>query len=930
MDSYLIDYLRSGESWVFVGSGPSNARGYPSWGNLAETAVRYSESVGPVDSALRELLEKSPPNYPEVFQRVGETVTMPVLLRELRAVLSAYTSGDSEIYDIIASWPVPVYLTTNFDDQIQTSLASVGEAYISYGNGAEHMALLNDRLNGAVMKLHGDLRSNAGLVLTTDQYESIAAGPEFEYWRKRMEAIMQMRPMVIIGHSLSDPNIKHVLEIAKHASGVERPICWIADDSNESLARQYLNDYRIRVIGYANTTGRHEGLLPLLRTVSRFVPPRSIIVITDRATMEREPSRAATALHVFNRLEECTGDALDRIRVLIAAVVGGYGQLKKMEPFTLDKALLALGWPNSVYRNEEFSKTLEAALISERLFQNSTEGLRTTVTGDVLVEKQQAEYQHVLQRFISSVQLRIRGCPVFRSLSAGDVSALPGALEHALSQYFEKAGVSFASMLRDDRASDIPLPKCILEHVRDASTQFDDFRARQVFCSVTLDMFCEPRTAEKEYLGRISEGFFAFHSLGVFGEVRNERRRQLGDTVWLLDSNVLVHLLSNGYLPGLGTRRCVAWLVEQGIRLFTIDSLFEELRRHLGFAFRIVSEYGEESSDVMAAALGNSPYKRSNAFLHGFLETKAEGKCGTWEHYCMSTIGSAANLAKALRDRLKELGVEVLHFSDWPGFDKIRGYGQQREYEDRIVKRILGTLYEEVDDATVSVGFQRDPYEKAKPEAEALVIVEGERSGALNILERKDKGGTAWFVSNTSVLNAVFQGGNATWQSLNFERHTASFMHCQGAEDVAFSSIVETIAQSGYTVIGKEVLAKAFSHLIDESSLSISQERAMLNENLGKKYSESVESVLSRLAPIDRPLAAAQLKSEALQEEKRRREAADELRRKADKKLSNAERELESISKYVRKQAAKREQKAKLQKRKQKSGGKKTKKKHKR
>ena len=930
MDSYLIDYLRSGEAWVFVGSGPSNAMGYPSWSNLAEAAVRYSESIGPVDNTLRELLEKRPPDYPAVFQRVGETVTMPVLLRELRTVMATYTPGDSEIYDTIASWPVPVYLTTNFDDQIQTSLASLGEAYIPYGNGAEHMALLNDGLSGAVMKLHGDLRSNAGLVLTTEQYKSIVAGPEFEHWRERMEAIMQMRPMVIVGHSLSDPNIKHVFEIAKHASGVERPICWIADDSNISLTRQYLNDYRIRVIGYANATGRHEGLLPLLRTVFRFVPPRSSVVLTDRAAMERNPSRAATALHVFNKLGECTGDALDRIRVLIAAVAGGYGQLKAMEPFALDDALLALGWPNSVHRSDEFSKTLEAALIDERLFRKSPEGLRTTVAGDALVEEQQAVYQHVLQRFTSSVQLRIRGCPVFGSLNAGDVSALPGAVEQALSQYFEKAGVSFASMLRDDRVSNVPLPKCILEHVRDASTQFDDFRVRQVFCSVTLDMFCEPRTAEKEYLGRISEGFFAFHSLGVFGEVRNERRRQLGDTVWLLDSNVLVHLISNGYRPGLGIRRCVAWLLDQGVRLFTIDSLFGELKRHLGFAFHIVREYGEESSDAMAAALGNSPYNRSNAFLQGFLETKAEGKCGTWENYCMSTLGSATALSKALRDRLNELGVEVLHFSDWPGFETTRDYGQQREYEELIVERILGTLYEADDDASVSGRLRRDPHEKAEPEAEALVIVEGERSGALDILERKAKGGAAWFVSDTSVLNAVFEGGNATWQSVGFERHVGSFMHCQDAEDVAFSSIVETIAQSGYTVIRKEALEKAFSHLIDESSLSILQERDMLDENLGNKYSESVESVLSRLAPIDRPLASAQLKSEALQEEKRRREAADERLRKVEKKLAGANRELAGVSKYVRKQVAKHEQKAKLRKRKQKSSGKKTKKKLKR
>lgn len=139
MDKYLIDYLRSGEAWVFVGSGPSNAMGYPSWKKLAEMAVKYSETVAPSDNALKELLEENPPNYPEVFQRVEGVVTMPELLRELRDVMSYHPSGDSEIYDIIASWPIPVYLTTNFDDQIMNSLASVGEAYNLYDNRVEHM-----------------------------------------------------------------------------------------------------------------------------------------------------------------------------------------------------------------------------------------------------------------------------------------------------------------------------------------------------------------------------------------------------------------------------------------------------------------------------------------------------------------------------------------------------------------------------------------------------------------------------------------------------------------------------------------------------------------------------------------------------------------------------------------------------------------------
>ncbi len=39
MDDFLIDYLRSGQCYLFIGSGPSCQMGYPSWEELASFAV---------------------------------------------------------------------------------------------------------------------------------------------------------------------------------------------------------------------------------------------------------------------------------------------------------------------------------------------------------------------------------------------------------------------------------------------------------------------------------------------------------------------------------------------------------------------------------------------------------------------------------------------------------------------------------------------------------------------------------------------------------------------------------------------------------------------------------------------------------------------------------------------------------------------------
>ncbi len=40
MDGYLIDYLSSGKAWVLIGSGPSNAMGYPTWEQLSSLTIK--------------------------------------------------------------------------------------------------------------------------------------------------------------------------------------------------------------------------------------------------------------------------------------------------------------------------------------------------------------------------------------------------------------------------------------------------------------------------------------------------------------------------------------------------------------------------------------------------------------------------------------------------------------------------------------------------------------------------------------------------------------------------------------------------------------------------------------------------------------------------------------------------------------------------
>ena len=159
----------------------------------------------------------------------------PRLTQALQDRLSA--RNQSQIYKLIARWPVQVYLTTNYDDEIQRQLVELNEAYVIYSNSEDHMGYLLPSLRGAIFKLHGDLRSETGLILTTSQYREITSSVQWNYWRTKMISVFQMNRVVVIGHSLSDSNIKHVLAAAKEGAGVHQPICWLAPDVSTSQGR---------------------------------------------------------------------------------------------------------------------------------------------------------------------------------------------------------------------------------------------------------------------------------------------------------------------------------------------------------------------------------------------------------------------------------------------------------------------------------------------------------------------------------------------------------------------------------------------------------------------------------------------------------------------------------------------------------------------
>ncbi len=476
MDQVLVEYLISGKAWVLVGSGPSTSMGYPSWNQLAEVAIRVAqtETGGPVNPNIEKAMRKK--DYPVVFEGIKDILGGQRLLQILRDVFKP-PHKNGRIYELIARWPVPVYLTTNYDNEIYYHLSKLGEVYINYTNSEDHLAMLTPGFNGAVIKLHGDLTSEQGIILTKSEYDNIQENATWEFWRIKLTSIFQMMPVIIIGHSLTDKNIKHVLEAAKKGAGVNQPVCWIAPDVSFSQRREYLDKYRIRVITYPNQSGDHLNLIRLIEHISDFIPPRLTIHIQQQiAQVSESPlgaSAAAPGFFVFNKLLVEQGIESKQVDVLLSVIESAIPQLKLLSSFTLKDALEKAGWPEYVDIDNKL-----AAGITEKAVQL---GLIEILDGSVLrlgklaenkAKQNQQAFEHLKERFKQSLFLRIkRKYPAIADIDASQISS---DIEASLIGYFREGGLSLATTLFSSKERKPVVPSSILRFITEASTRYDD------------------------------------------------------------------------------------------------------------------------------------------------------------------------------------------------------------------------------------------------------------------------------------------------------------------------------------------------------------------------------------------------------------------------------------------------------------------------
>ncbi len=926
----VMDVLNSGSAWAIVGSGASIDAGCPSWGGLA-LAIAASLPPGSrlkaaPGSEFEGYLKRG--DYLQAFSELENASSRSDVERAVHAELGRHPRP-GKITSLLATFPFKGYVTTNYDSLLETALVERGHAgWLTVGNEGDEPRKVAGGASDLIWHVHGATSldpAKSRLVLTQSDYDRYYL--EDSLVVQQLKGLLAHHRLVVVGYGFGDPEVTRVLRRIGKLANPARPIYAFlggVDGSKYAGERQrWLAQYNVDIIPYRIVEDSHEVLLELLQAYSSFVVPRAQRFSGVRtAAPTHDPD--TTALLLYNDLCLKPGgvsgeafDALLRARVLSLLKFNGACPVRAFLDELEARAKVLGGHRATAEEGSEKFRSLLVKLVREGLIELSGQGDAATVgltdTGHKAVRNQAASAEVLSGQFRSSLKAR---AVTFGRLSGEAQDRVAVVAETFLAECIDRRalGVALVAFTTRDEHKSYHMVALLQALPRYFGTLTSNDEALALI-SVVRGFLTRATDAERRFLGTALQAKFGVHLLGYDPAALEARRRELQNTLFLVDSSTLIPFLARGCSGNEFAVLLLEKLNGNGALVATTTLLAEEVAEHARWALSKVDEAGRPGLETLKAETGKAG-DRMNGFLDGFVEEIAIGRTGSDFHaYLRGICGFPAKTYYSgddLQETLERRSIHCRPFDKWDNFDLVM-FAERDEVQEEIRRR-------RQERAT----FRHD--RQVQAEAEALILVRRARKTGKAIAGMAVSG--AYFLSRTRVIDEVAGGGyaltmrpEAAIQLLN------TLAPCTPTELAGLTnSLLWELAERGLAFVDSAKLLTVFSPLIDASRQRLDDEleryRALVSDRFGEESAQAFRDAPALDVPflVDTYFAQRATALEAqLRQEQERASKAEAVARLSDKERRElarlTEKERQARAEAKRKKRAAESRKGKRRKR---------------
>ncbi len=228
--------LENGQAAVFAGAGLSVAAGFVDWkGLLKDIAESLDVKITP-DTNLVDLAQYYV-NERKNITELSNTI--------LKAFPKETKPTDKHV--VLASLPINVYWTTNFDKLIEKAL-DMSEKVYNVKSTPKSITVSKPGKHITIYKMHGDVDNPAETILTRDHFDQYPNS--HQAFLNCLNYDLANNTFLFLGLSFNDPNIKYILKYVRFLYRENQRTHYyilkkIEKDSNES-DEQFQNRERIQ------------------------------------------------------------------------------------------------------------------------------------------------------------------------------------------------------------------------------------------------------------------------------------------------------------------------------------------------------------------------------------------------------------------------------------------------------------------------------------------------------------------------------------------------------------------------------------------------------------------------------------------------------------------------------------------------------------